>query len=61
MKDTQEFQETQAPDAERHKRFIETAKKVDASETIKDFDKAFADVVRPARSGAQHSSKTTER
>jgi hypothetical protein len=28
-------------DAERHKRFVETAKKVEASENIEDFDKAF--------------------
>jgi hypothetical protein len=29
-------------DAERHKRFVETAKKVEASEAIDDFDKAFS-------------------
>lgn len=28
-------------DAERHKRFVETAKKVGASEKSEDFDKAF--------------------
>jgi hypothetical protein len=28
-------------DAERHRRFVETAKKVDASDKIEDFDKAF--------------------
>ena len=27
--------------AERHKRFVETAKKVEASEKVEDFDKAF--------------------
>jgi hypothetical protein len=29
-------------DAERHKRFVETAKKVEASESIDDFDIAFS-------------------
>jgi hypothetical protein len=28
-------------DAERHKRFVETAKKVDASDKLDDFDQAF--------------------
>jgi hypothetical protein len=28
-------------DAERHKRFVETAKKVEASDMIDDFDRAF--------------------
>ena len=28
-------------DAERHKRFVETAKKVEASEDLTDFDQAF--------------------
>jgi hypothetical protein len=28
-------------DAERHKRFVETAKKAGASDNIEDFDKAF--------------------
>ena len=37
-------------DAERHKRFVETAKKVDASDKIEDFDKAFdkLDIRRPS-------------
>ena len=34
-------------DAERHKRFIETAKKVEASEDQKDFDDQFSRVVKP--------------
>ena len=34
-------------DAERHARFVENAKKIGASEDIADFDKAFAQVVRP--------------
>ena len=33
-------------DAERHKRFIETAKKVGASENIADFDKAFNKIAK---------------
>ncbi|HKB96507.1 MAG TPA: hypothetical protein VKB94_06620 [Rhizomicrobium sp.] len=32
-------------DAERHKRFVETAKEVGASEDPKDFDKAFKKVL----------------
>lgn len=34
-------------DAERHQRFVETAKRVGASEDGADFDKAFARVTRP--------------
>lgn len=34
-------------DAERHKRFVEMAKEVEASEDPKDFDRAFEKVVRP--------------
>jgi hypothetical protein len=33
-------------DSERHKRFVETAKKVEASEKLCDFDKAFAEVAK---------------
>ena len=33
-------------DAERHKRFVETAKEVQASEDPKDFDKAFKKVTK---------------
>ena len=36
-------------DAERHKRFVEMAKKVGASEKSTDFDKAFARVVKRGR------------
>jgi hypothetical protein len=32
-------------DAERHKRFVETAREVEASEDPKDFDRAFEKVV----------------
>lgn len=34
-------------DAERHKRFVETARVVDASAKAEDFDKAFEKVTRP--------------
>jgi hypothetical protein len=34
-------------DDERHKRFVETAKKVGASENLEDFDRAFERVVKP--------------
>lgn len=33
-------------DAERHKRFVKMAREVDASESPKDFDKAFKRVVK---------------
>jgi hypothetical protein len=33
--------------AERHKRFVETAKKVEASEDPKDFERALAKIIRP--------------
>jgi len=36
-------------DAERHKRFLETAKEVEASEDPKEFDKAFKTVARPKK------------
>jgi hypothetical protein len=35
-------------DAERHARFVETARKIGASEDPKDFDKAFKNIV-PAK------------
>jgi hypothetical protein len=34
-------------DAERHKRFLETAREIEASEEPKDFDEAFNKVVHP--------------
>lgn len=39
-------------DAERHKRFVETAREVEASDDPKDFDKAFDKVAVPK----QHKS-----
>jgi hypothetical protein len=36
-------------DAQRHARFIETARKVGASEDPKDFDEAFKSVVQPKK------------
>jgi hypothetical protein len=38
-------------DAERHKRFVDMARKVEASDDPKDFDKAFDKVVTPKRPG----------
>ena len=35
-------------DAARHKRFIEMAREVDASEDAKDFDRAFEKITKPA-------------
>jgi hypothetical protein len=37
-------------DAERHARFVETARKIGASEDPKDFEKAFKMVIAPKRS-----------
>lgn len=36
-------------DAERHKRFLEMAKEVEASEDPKDFDRAFEKIVPPKK------------
>jgi hypothetical protein len=36
-------------DAERHKRFMDTAREVDASDDSKDFDRAFDKVVSPSK------------
>jgi hypothetical protein len=36
-------------DAERHKRFVEMAKEVEASEDPKDFDRAFANVTKASK------------
>jgi len=47
-------------DAERHKRFVETAKKVEASENLDDFDRAFDKVVIPKPS-ARHSRQNAKR
>jgi hypothetical protein len=44
---------TRLDDAERHKRFIEMAHKVGASEDPKDFDRAFKKVVTPKRSSTK--------
>lgn len=37
-------------DVERHKRFVEMAREVEASTDAKDFDRAFEKVTRPKRS-----------
>jgi hypothetical protein len=36
-------------DAERHKRFVEMAKKLEASNDPKEFERAFRKVTRPAK------------
>jgi hypothetical protein len=41
MKKSKQPRSSKLTDAERHKRFVETARKVGASERSEDFDKAF--------------------
>lgn len=43
----------QLTDAERHKRFVEMARKVEASNDPKDFDKAFRKVAKPKEKPAR--------
>jgi hypothetical protein len=43
-------------DAERHKRFVETAKKVEASENLEDFEWAFSQVIRRKTPRSRQSS-----
>jgi hypothetical protein len=45
------LKKTKLTDAERHGRFVETARKVEASEDPKDFEKAFAKVAKARISG----------
>lgn len=40
-------------DAERHKRFVDMARKVQASDDPKDFDKAFKKVARRKQAGSK--------
>ena len=44
-------------DAERHKRFVEMARKVEASEDPKDFDRAFKKVVSAKALAPKRSAK----
>jgi hypothetical protein len=44
-------------DAERHKRFLETAREVGASDDPKDFDKAFKKVIKPSDSHPRPSGR----
>jgi hypothetical protein len=52
-------------DAERHKRFVEMAHEVEASDDPNEFDKAFKKVVRPRssrnRSPQQHDEEDSRR
>ena len=53
-----QLKKTKLTDAERHERFVETAKNVGASEHSEDFDKAFArlDIRRPISKKNDHGS-----
>lgn len=42
--------------AERHRRFVETAKKVEASEKIEDFDLVFANLIKRKAKAAERDS-----
>jgi hypothetical protein len=44
-------------DAERHKRFVEMARQVGASESAEDFDKAFKKVAAPKKATARSSKR----
>jgi hypothetical protein len=44
-----EKKKTKLTDAERHKRFLDMAREVEASDDPKDFDKAFDKVVSPPK------------
>jgi hypothetical protein len=49
-------------DAERRKRFVEMAKKVEASENLEDFDRAFLSLkLRPTSESAHSSSRKSSR
>jgi hypothetical protein len=52
---------TKLTDAERHKRFVEMARKVEASEDPKDFDKAFKAVVAPRFGDTQLRSRQSNK
>lgn len=56
MKDTK-AKKPKLTDAERHKRFIETAKKVGASDSIDEFDSAFMQVLTHRQKTAGASEK----
>ena len=44
-------------DAERHKRFLDMAREVEASDDSKDFDKAFDKIVSPKKSPTSAPAK----
>jgi hypothetical protein len=44
-------------DAERHKRFLETAREVDASDDPKDFDRAFKKIIKCSDAEPPKSAK----
>lgn len=45
MKDQSRLNKPKLTDAERHRRFVETAKKVEASESLDEFDSVFKTIV----------------
>jgi hypothetical protein len=60
MKQTKQKREPKLTDAERHKRFVDMAHEVEASEDPKDFDRAFNKVVTPKTPHRrQKGTKTT--
>ena len=56
MKDQSIKRPPKLTDAERHKRFVDMAKEVEASETEKDFEHAFKRVVHPGNPRSQSAS-----
>ena len=53
-----EYQKPKFTDEERHRRFVETAKNVEASVRPEDFDNAFRRIAKPKK---PHSSESQER
>jgi hypothetical protein len=49
MTDRKSSKKQPLTDAERHKRFVDMAKEVEASEDAQDFEQAFAKVTRPTQ------------
>jgi len=45
-------------DAERHKRFIEAAKKAEASDKLEDLERSLDNIIKPRPSSKQTSSLT---
>jgi hypothetical protein len=56
MKAKRDHKPPKLTDAERHKRFLEMAREVEASDKPKDFEKAFKRVVSHPRPSAKRAS-----